>query len=223
MNTKSTKESLETTPQNHTSSNKSYVNNEDVALLSSRFDTESDRQIAGEFDGPGNGHTYNLGRPSVYLLSTGVPDLPITLQSSILNEKANAEEHHYDLTEVKGLVLVIQKPWAIFKYGNEAKAQNLIIGISKNDKQFLVGLSLRPKLKSGTILEINSIRNVLPKDNNEWLSWIQTKKALRIDAKEKIQAVIDALRINPVDYSYLDLNLISKLVKEFKNPKLVNK
>ena len=49
------------------------------------------------------------------------------------------------------------------------------------------------------------------------------KKALRIDAKEKIQAVIDALRINPVDYSYLDLNLISKLVKDFKSPKLETK
>ena len=49
------------------------------------------------------------------------------------------------------------------------------------------------------------------------------KKALRIDAKEKIQAVIDALRINPVDYSYLDLNLISKIVKDFKNPKLETK
>ena len=86
-----------------------------------------------------------------------------------------------------------------------------------------VGLSLRPQLTSGTILEINSIRNVFPKDNNEWLNWIQEKKALRIDAKEKIQAVIDALRINPVDYSYLDLNLISKLVKDFKSPRLETK
>ena len=86
-----------------------------------------------------------------------------------------------------------------------------------------VGLSLRPQLTSGTILEINSIRNVFPKDNNEWLNWIQEKKALRIDAKEKIQAVIDALRINPVDYSYLDLNLISKIVKDFKSPKLETK
>ena len=86
-----------------------------------------------------------------------------------------------------------------------------------------VGLSLRPQLTSGTILEINSIRNVFPKDNNEWLNWIQEKKALRIDAKEKIQAVIDALRINPVDYSYLDLNLISKIVKDFKSPRLETK
>lgn len=72
-------------------------------------------------------------------------------------------------------------------------------------------------------MEINSIRNVFPKDNNEWLNWIQEKKALRIDAKEKIQAVIDALRINPVDYSYLDLNLISKIVKDFKSPRLETK
>ncbi len=86
-----------------------------------------------------------------------------------------------------------------------------------------IGLSLRPQLTSGTILKINSIRNVFPKDNNEWLNWIQEKKALRIDAKEKIQAVIDALRINPVDYSYLDLNLISKIVKDFKSPRLETK
>ena len=190
----------------------------DIAQLSKNFDEELDRQIAGEYDGAQNPHVYELGLPSPNLLSTGFPNLPIRLKASTLNEKSKNPGHPDDLSELKGLVEAIQKPWAIFSYGDKGKAQNLIIGISRNDKQFLVGIALNPTLKGGVTLEINSVRNVFPKDNYEWLSWIQNNKALRIDEKDKIQAIIDALRINPVDYPNLDLDYIAKIVKNFKNP-----
>lgn len=185
-----------------------------VSDINSQFDAELQQQIEGTLP---QGHVYQLGMPSEILKSTGVPDLPIALQSSILNIKANDRWHPFDLNEIKGLVNAIQKPWAIFSYGDAKKAQNLIVGISKGDKQFLVGISLNPTVK-GKMLNINSVRNVFPKDNDEWLNWIQEGKLLRVDEKEKIQAIIDALRINPVDYTHLDLDSIAKIVENFENP-----
>ena len=186
-----------------------------VSDINSQFNAELQQQIDGTLP---QGHIYQLGMPSEILRSTGVPDLPIALQSSILNIKANDRLHPFDLNEIKGLVNAIQRPWAIFSYGDAKKAQNLIVGISKGDKQFLVGISLNPTVK-GKTLNINSVRNVFPKDNDEWLNWIQEGKLLRVDEKEKIQAIIDALRINPVDYTHLDLDSIAKIVENFENPR----
>lgn len=185
-----------------------------IREVNDRFNAELQQQIDGTLP---VGHVYQLGMPSRILRSTGIPGLPITLQSSILNIKSNDALHSYDLSEVKDLVKAIQKPWAIFKYGDSQKAQNLIVGIAKGDKQFLIGISLNPTVK-GKTLNINSVRNVFPKDNDEWLNWIQEGKLLRVDEKEKIQAIIDALRINPVDYTHLDLDSIANIVENFENP-----
>ena len=71
----------------------------------------------------------------------------------------------------------------------------------------------------GKALEINSVRNVFPKDNAEWLNWISQNKLLYAD-KEKIQALIDKQQTNLADVNYLNLDDVAKKVKDFENPKL---
>ena len=66
-------------------------------------------------------------------------------------------------------------------------------------------------------MDINSIRNVFPKDNAEWLNWISQGKHLYLD-KQKIQELIDQQRTNLADVEYLDLDSVTKIVNEFKNP-----
>ena len=66
------------------------------------------------------------------------------------------------------------------------------------------------------LLVVNSIRGLYPKDTHEWLTWIQKNKALYLN-KEKVQALIDQQRRNPADVNYLDLDLISKIVRDFQN------
>lgn len=95
----------------------------------------------------------------------------------------------------------------------------MIVDLSFEEKQFLVGISLRPTV-NGRILEINSVRNVFPKDNHEWINWINQGKLLRVDEPKKIQDIIDKLRINPVAFGYVDLDSATKILKEFRNPKL---
>ena len=135
-----------------------------------------------------------------------------------LQDKATLFDHDFDLSEVKNLVRALQTPLAIFEYGDRSKAQNVIVPLQKDGKKFIVGLSLNPTV-GGRSLEINSIRNVFPKDNSEWLNWINQGKALYID-KEKIQTLIDQQRTNLADVDYLDLDSVTKIVKGFVNPKI---
>ena len=71
----------------------------------------------------------------------------------------------------------------------------------------------------GKALEINSVRNVFPKDNAEWLNWISQNKLLYAD-KEKIHALIDKQQTNLADVNYLNLDDVAKKVKDFEDPKL---
>lgn len=185
-----------------------------VAALNTRFNNELQQQIDGNL--PSN-HIYQMGKPGQILRSTGVPDLPIQMNAKRLQDKATLFDHNFELYEVKDLVKALQNPLAVFSYGDKTKAQNIIVPLQKDGKNFIVGLSLNPTV-GGKALEINSIRNVFPKDNSEWLNWISQGKALYLD-KEKIQTLIAQQRTNLADVEYLDLDSAAKVVENFENPK----
>lgn len=188
---------------------------EDVNEINQKFNDELQKQLDGTL--PSN-HIYKMGRPGSVLLSTGVPDLPIQMSASRLKTKATSYGHDFDLGEVKDLVKALQNPLAVFSYGDKTKAQNIIVPLQKDGKNFIVDLSLNPTV-GGRSLEINSIRNVFPKNNSEWLNWIAQGKALFLD-KEKIQTLIDQQRTILADVTYLDLDSVAKVVKDFVNPKV---
>ena len=188
-----------------------------VEEISQRFDAELQQQIDGSLE---KGHIYQMGRPSAILRSTGIPDLPIQLSALRLAQKSSDKDHPFGIGEVRGLVKAMQKPVAIFSYGDKSKAQNLIIEISSNGKNFLVGLSLNPQV-DGRVLNINSIRNVFPKDTHEWLHWIEKGRLLYAD-KQKVQALIAQRRIDLADVSYLNLNAVESILRDFQNPQEKN-
>ena len=188
-----------------------------VAELNDKFNEELKQQAKGELK---EGHIYQLGTPSEVLLSTGIPDVPIEMSAKRLAEKATLFGHNFDIKDINGLVNTIQKPLAIFEYGNKDKAQNIVVEMQKDGKNFIVGLSLKPVV-NGRKLEINSIRNVFPKDNAEWLNWISKDRHLYVD-KEKIQALINQQRTNLADVEYLDLDDVTNKVENFENPKFLD-
>lgn len=188
-----------------------------VDSYSNQFNDELQQQVDGTLP---KGHIYQLGMPSSILLSTGIPNLPIQLSSARLFEKSTDAAHPFDIENIGGLVIAIQSPIAIFSYGNKTKAQNLIVEISSNGKNFIVGISLNPQI-NGHTLSINSVRNVFPKDTAEWLHWIEQGKLLYAD-KEKVQAVIDQQRIDLADVDYLNLDKIETMLDSFTNPQVNN-
>jgi len=190
----------------------------ELAEVNERFNEELQKQIDGTLPA---GHVYQLGMPGEILLSTGIPNLPIQMNAKRLQAKATSYGHDFDLSEVKDLVNVLQHPLALFSYGDKTKAQNIIVSLQKDGNNFIVGLSLNPSV-GGHKLEINSIRNVFPKKNAEWLNWISQGKALYID-KEKVQNLIDQQRTILADVDYLDLDSAAKILKDFQNPTIDGK
>lgn len=55
-------------------------------------------------------------------------------------------------------------------------------------------------------------------NHSDWLNWIQQGKMLYVN-KEKVQNLIAEQRTNLAEVSHLDLNFITKVVKNFENPK----
>jgi predicted GNAT family acetyltransferase len=187
---------------------------QDLEAVNERFNGELQQHIDEMLP---EGHVYKLGMPLEILQSTGFPDLPIELNADILLRKATVYGHNFDLSEIKDLPKAIQNPMAIFSYGDKTKAQNILIEVeSKDGKKFIVGVSLNPNIK-GKNIEVNSIRNVFPKDTHEWINWINQGKGLYFN-KEKVLNFLDQQRINPADVAF---GFPENQVQQ-KNPKLSN-
>lgn len=184
-----------------------------IEEVNERFNAELQMQIEGTLP---NGHVYDLGMPSDVLLSTGFPNVPIELSATHLATKATAAHHPFGIEEMKDLAKFIQKPMAVFSYGDKNKSQNMIVEIQHDGKNFVVGIHFNQQ-RHGAV--VNDIRGLYPKDNAEWLNWITQGKLLYAD-KERIQTLIDQQRRTLAEVDYLDLNSIAKIVKDFDNPKV---
>ena len=186
----------------------------EVESINARFNQELQQYEDGTLP---TGHRFELGMPSAYLRSAGFPNLPISMRVSLLATKATMNRHPFTAMDLQGLVTAIQTPIAIFEY-TKPNMRNLIVDVKRGDKHFLVGVTLN--YKAGDI-EINSVSGLFPKDSVEWLKWIQDGKAIRIDQKRKVQAIIDSQRTtNTVESERIGLNLddTAKIVENFENP-----
>lgn len=96
----------------------------------------------------------------------------------------------------------------------EEKSQNVIVGLSKDNKKFVIGIFFNQLIKGNVV---SSVRGLFYKNNSEWLNWIVQGKALYLN-KKKIQILIDQQRTNLADVAYLDLNLVESLIEDFVNP-----
>ena len=176
-----------------------------------RFNEELEQQVEGTLP---QGHIYQLGLPGETLQAAGFPNLPIELLSTRLAEKAKQRNHEFEISDVKNLVQAINSPIAVFQYGDKNKAQNVIVETERDGKKFVVGVHFNQG-RRGII--VNDIRGIFPKNNAEWLNWINQGKLLYVD-KEKIQALISKQRTNLAEVEYLDLDSVANIIENFENP-----
>ncbi len=69
-------------------------------IVNARFNAELMQQIAGTLP---TGHIYRFGRPSEILLSAGLPDLPIEMASSRLENKSQQIDSKLDIRKFNGV------------------------------------------------------------------------------------------------------------------------
>lgn len=163
--------------------------------INNKFNKELSDFIDGKLD---KNHIFNLGLPGEILKNCGFPENgKITMSAARLETKAKLARHTFNYSEIYNLSKALNKPIAVFDYGfkENFKAKNVIINITKNEKQYLAGIHFT-QLQRG--IDISSIRTLFPKDNNEWLQWINQGKMIYGD-KEKLQALIAQQRMNGAD------------------------
>ncbi|MDE6516006.1 MAG: hypothetical protein K2L03_08215 [Bacteroidales bacterium] len=182
----------------------------EIGAVNARFNAELSRQIAGTLP---PGHIYRLGHPGRILRAAGFPHAPIEMAASRLASKSVQANHPFDISDVYDLVLFINSPVAVFRYG--AQAKNIIVDIERGGKKYLIGVHFHQMRRD---IIVSDIRGIFPKDNHEWLNWITQGKADYLH-KEKIQTLIDQQRINPAEVAYLDLDSAAKILQNFENPK----
>ena len=170
----------------------------DVQRVNEQFNEQLQRQIDGTLP---KGHVYELGMPSEALLSAGIPDLPIEMAASQLAYKSSSGKHDFDLSEVMDLPNAIANPIAVFEYGDKSKAQNILTILKHNGDHFLVGMFVRPTVK-GHVLEVNSIRNVFPKNGLNIVRWVANGK-LTYANKEELLNFLDQQRTNYADVAFV--------------------
>lgn len=179
------------------------------------FDGELDKQISGEYDKEHTSHIYHLGFPGEILQAAGFPDDKIEMSSVQLRNKSIDPKHPFEIKSLKGLVLSLNEPVAVFVYGSKAKSLNVIIEQEYKDKKFLIGVHFNQEYR-GT--RISDIRGIHPRDTHEILNWIQQGKLEYVN-KDEIQKLMTKQRINPAEVSHLDLDFVAKIIKNFENPK----
>ena len=156
----------------------------------SLFDKELQEFIDGKLP---KSHIFTLGKPSEILVKCGFPaEQRIELSASHLEFKSKLPRHTFELTEIKGLEKALKNPIAVFEYGDRKKSQNIIINIEKDGKNFLTGVHFNQTTRG---YEVSDIRTLYPKENVEWLNWINQGKLIYGD-KEKLQALIVQQRMN---------------------------
>ena len=138
-------------------------------------------------------HIFNLGLPCEILQKCGFSkDNRIEMSASRLLFKSKLTRHPFDLADIVGIDRALQNPVAVFEYGDRTKSQNVIVNIQKDGKNFLAGIHFNQQ-KHG--FEVSDIRTLYPKDNVEWLNWINQGKMIYGD-KEKLQALTAQQRMN---------------------------
>ena len=182
-----------------------------LEAVNKRFNEELQQQIDGTLP---KGHVYQLGMPGAVLRAAGFPNAPIELSSTRLAEKAGQRNHQFDISDIKSLPKALSEPMAVFRYGDKSKAENVIVSIERDGKQFVVGVHFNQG-RHGII--VSDVRGLFNKNNAEWLNWISQGKAEYLD-KEKIQVLIDKQRTNLAEVEYLNLEDVAKVVENFVNP-----
>lgn len=176
-----------------------------------RFNNELQQQIDGTLP---KGHIYDLGMPSDTLLNAGLPNLPIEMAASRLSDKSMQENHPFDLSEIRNLPKAIQSPMAIFRSATHLGSFVVMTEIEHHGRNFVV--AIQANRRKGRI-EVNSIRSVYPKNNNQIANWV-TEGLLEYADKKRMVEWLSKQRSNSADVRKL-FNHATNIIQNFDNPK----
>lgn len=174
------------------------MSKEDPKGSNTNFNTELQLLLEGQLP---SGHVFNLGKPGEILQECGFPkNCRIELTAHRLKMKSQQENHPFNPADLMNLDKAINTPVAVFEYGDRNKAQNIIVNLQQDEKNYLVGVYFNQKQRG---YDVSDIRGLFPRYNMDWLRWIDQGKMVYGD-KEKIQVLATQQRSNFAEVSNQD-------------------
>ncbi|MVX36321.1 LPD38 domain-containing protein, partial [Myroides sp. LoEW2-1] len=161
------------------------------------------------------GHIFKLGSPTRILQAAGIPNLPIELAASRLKNKSKQDNHPFELSEIKNLVIAVQNPLAVFDSSTQDGSFVVLTEIKKDNKNFIVAIEANKGLGK---IEVNSVRSVYPRNNMQVVSAINDNLTRYAD-KQKMREWFSKQRFNSADVKGL-FSRASNLLQKFENPKV---
>lgn len=170
------------------------------------------------------GHIYKLGMPSDVLLSAGIPNLPIEMNSDKLSDKSKQNNHPFDLSKVMNLPDAIHSPIAVFDSKTQPGSKVILTEITSGEKNFVVAIRAQKHKTSGRrTLLVNEIRSLYPKDTQQIAKWIESGELMRWVDKEKAINWLGKQQFNSADVAIpYDSSTAANIVNSFDNPTLDN-
>lgn len=136
-------QNIDTEKENKTMAEKKDFNknadiSENIEQKKDSFDLELEEFNSGKLP---DSHVFNLGKPGEILQNCGFPvEHRIELAAARLRMKATQGNHPFEILDIQGLAVALQKPVAVFEYGDKNKSQNVIVNLERDGKNFLVGV-----------------------------------------------------------------------------------
>lgn len=184
---------------------------QNIEEVNRKFNEELEKFVAGELSPK---HIFNLGYPSPILISAGIIDAPIQITLRILKRKSTSAKHVFDPLSLQGLPKALQHPIAITEYKEDGNHVNVIVELSHNGENLLVGIKAAVRNRS----QVNDIKGLFYKSTTGWLRWIKEGKALYVN-NEKVQEIIETRRTNPASQSQSFLNSATKITNNPEDTK----
>ena len=175
------------------------------------FNEELEKFAAGELPPK---HVFNLGYPSPILISAGILDAPIEITSRIIKRKSSSAKHVFDPLLLRDLPKALQHPIAITEYKKEDNHVNIIVELTNNGENLLVGVKASIRNRS----QVNDVKGLFHKSTSGWLRWLEGEKVRYVN-NEKVQEIKETRRTNPARQSQLFLNSGTNVINKSEDTK----
>lgn len=175
------------------------------------FNEELEKFAAGELPPK---HVFNLGYPSPILMSAGILDAPIEITSRIIKRKSSSAKHVFDPLLLRDLPKALQHPIAITEYKKEDNHVNIIVELTNNGENLLVGVKASIRNRS----QVNDVKGLFHKSTSGWLRWLEGEKVRYVN-NEKVQEIKETRRTNPARQSQSFLNSGTNVINKLEDTK----
>ena len=180
-----------------------------------RFDRQLLAQLNGQLP---DGHIYQMGLPCPKWLQSGVPNVPVEMQSVKLQPLLDTLESPKNRKQLLGLTESLAHPVAIFHHDERSSQQSLLMAFYHQEKPMMLNLNINRKDGQQPQVEIDHILPVHQGEEYIWLFLAQQKnKCIYLD-KERMQQLIERFRKERPDDRTVRYPDLADFVRHFQNP-----